>query len=118
MRRSPSPSHLPVWLLPGEVRTLDAIHLAAVLELGADLARLVAHDERLRAAAQAVRCPVAAPFLSRHLALRRSYPDAERRGEARPAVPATAIPSRFAARRTFSSKEAISASAERAVARQ
>lgn len=49
-------------LLPAELRTLDAIHLATSLELGADLARLVTYDDRLREAARAVGCPVAAPL--------------------------------------------------------
>jgi predicted nucleic acid-binding protein len=48
-------------LLPAELRTLDAIHLASALELGGDLARIVTYDERVRAAAGAIRCPVAAP---------------------------------------------------------
>ncbi len=48
-------------LLPPELRTLDAIHLATALELGGDLARLVTYDERLLGAAGAVGCPVAAP---------------------------------------------------------
>ncbi len=48
-------------LLPAELRTLDAIHLATALELGDDLARIVTYDERLRAAARAACCPVAAP---------------------------------------------------------
>jgi len=48
-------------LLPPELRTLDAIHLATALELGGDLARLVTYDERLREAGGAVGCPVAAP---------------------------------------------------------
>jgi predicted nucleic acid-binding protein len=48
-------------LLPADLRTLDAIHLATALELGADLARLVTYDERLRGAAHAVGCPLAAP---------------------------------------------------------
>ena len=48
-------------LLPAELRTLDAIHLATAQHLGSDLARLVTYDERLRAAAQRAGCPVAAP---------------------------------------------------------
>jgi predicted nucleic acid-binding protein len=48
-------------LLPIELRTLDAIHLATARHLGDDLARLVTYDERLRAAAAAIGCPVAAP---------------------------------------------------------
>ena len=48
-------------LLPPELRTLDAIHLATALELGPDLARVVTYDERLGAAAVSAGCAVAAP---------------------------------------------------------
>ena len=48
-------------LLPAQLRTLDAIHLATALELGGDLARIVTYDERLHTAAVAAGCPVAAP---------------------------------------------------------
>jgi uncharacterized protein len=48
-------------LLPAELRTLDAIHLATAQQLGSDLARLVTYDERLRAAAQGAGCPVSSP---------------------------------------------------------
>jgi uncharacterized protein len=48
-------------LMPAELRTLDAIHLATAQRLGSDLARIVTYDERLHAAAQAAGCPVAAP---------------------------------------------------------
>jgi uncharacterized protein len=48
-------------LLPVELRTLDAIHVATAQQLGSDLARVVTYDERMRAAAQAVGCSVAAP---------------------------------------------------------
>lgn len=48
-------------LLPAELRTLDAIHLAAAHQLGSDLARIVTYDERLRAAAEATGSSVAAP---------------------------------------------------------
>ena len=48
-------------LLPAELRTLDAIHLATARELGSDLARVVTYDDRMRAAAQEVGCQVAAP---------------------------------------------------------
>jgi uncharacterized protein len=37
---------------PPELRTLDALHLATALSLGADLGVLVTYDERLRAAAR------------------------------------------------------------------
>lgn len=48
-------------LLPTELRTLDAIHLATARQLSGDLARLITYDERLRTAAAATGCPVAAP---------------------------------------------------------
>jgi predicted nucleic acid-binding protein len=48
-------------LLPPELRTLDAIHLATALDLGDDLARLVTYDERLREAAASAGCSVVAP---------------------------------------------------------
>jgi uncharacterized protein len=48
-------------LLPAELRTLDAIHLATALELGGDLARVITYDERMRTAATAIGCSVAAP---------------------------------------------------------
>jgi hypothetical protein len=48
-------------LLPVERRTLDAIHVATAQQLGSDLARVVTYDERMRAAAQAGGCSVAAP---------------------------------------------------------
>jgi predicted nucleic acid-binding protein len=37
---------------PGELRSLDAVHLAAALALGADLGVLVTYDERLEDAAR------------------------------------------------------------------
>jgi predicted nucleic acid-binding protein len=48
-------------LLPAELRTPDAIHLATAHQLGSDLARIVTYDERLRAAATSTGCAVAAP---------------------------------------------------------
>lgn len=48
-------------LLPKELRTVDAIHLATAQQLGGDLARLVTYDERLGAAARAAGCQVSAP---------------------------------------------------------
>ena len=48
-------------LLPPELRTLDAIHLATALELGGDLARVITYDERMRTAAAALGQQVAAP---------------------------------------------------------
>ena len=48
-------------LEPLTLRSLDAIHLAAALGLGADLAALVTYDARMREAAEALGLPVAAP---------------------------------------------------------
>jgi predicted nucleic acid-binding protein len=48
-------------LEPASLRTLDAVHLAAALELGDDLRSLVTYDGRLAAAAQAHGVPVSAP---------------------------------------------------------
>ncbi len=48
-------------LLPAELRTLDAIHLASAQQLGSDLSRVVTYDERMRTAAQVLGCQVAAP---------------------------------------------------------
>jgi predicted nucleic acid-binding protein len=48
-------------LEPRVPRTLDAIHLAAALDLGDDLEGLVTYDERLARAATANGIPVLAP---------------------------------------------------------
>jgi len=48
-------------LEPGELRTLDAIHLAAALEIGQDLGVMLAYDSRLIAAAQAYGLAVESP---------------------------------------------------------
>jgi predicted nucleic acid-binding protein len=48
-------------LTPKTIRTLDAIHLATALSLGADVSRLVAYDERLARAAREAGVTVAAP---------------------------------------------------------
>jgi len=48
-------------LLPAELRTLDAIHLATAQQLETQLARLVTYDERMSTAAQAIGCSVIAP---------------------------------------------------------
>jgi uncharacterized protein len=48
-------------LLPAEVRSLDAVHLATAQQLGDDLARLVTYDQRTSAAAEAMGLEVAAP---------------------------------------------------------
>ena len=46
---------------PDELRSLEAIHLAAALELGDDLEALVAYDERLQHAARLSGIEVIAP---------------------------------------------------------
>jgi predicted nucleic acid-binding protein len=46
---------------PSSLRTLDAIHLVSALELGGDLAALVAYDERLLDAAVHVGVPTLTP---------------------------------------------------------
>jgi uncharacterized protein len=48
-------------LLPLDLRSLDALHLAAALTLGSDLAGIVVYDERLRSAAVTAAIEVAAP---------------------------------------------------------
>jgi uncharacterized protein len=48
-------------LLPSELRTLDAIHLATAQELGENLARVVTYDDRMATAAQNLGLPVLAP---------------------------------------------------------
>ena len=48
----------------GELRTLDALHLTAALELGNDLWSIVTYDRRLAAGADHHRITVVAPGLS------------------------------------------------------
>lgn len=48
-------------ILPPELSTLDAIHLATVQHLRTSLARVVTYDERMSSAASAMGLPVAAP---------------------------------------------------------
>lgn len=48
-------------LLPPDVRSLDAIHLATARLLGGDLGRLVTYDDRMRQAARSLRLRVASP---------------------------------------------------------
>jgi uncharacterized protein len=48
-------------LLPAELRSLNAIHLATTQELGDDLARVVTYDERMAAAASGMGWAVSAP---------------------------------------------------------
>jgi uncharacterized protein len=44
---------------PTELRSLDAIHLAAAASLGDDLAAVVSYDDRLLAAATSLGLPIA-----------------------------------------------------------
>jgi predicted nucleic acid-binding protein len=46
---------------PRELRSLDAMHLAAAMAIGADLGVLVTYDERLGGAARERGLPVDAP---------------------------------------------------------
>lgn len=48
-------------MLPVDLRSLDAIHLATALQLGAQLARVVTYDERMAQAARANGSGVVAP---------------------------------------------------------
>jgi predicted nucleic acid-binding protein len=48
-------------MLPIELRSLDAIHLATAQQLGADLARIVTYDDRMAAAANQLGMTVARP---------------------------------------------------------
>jgi uncharacterized protein len=48
-------------LLPADLRSLDAIHLATALLLGRSLRAVVTYDTRMEAAASALGVPTAAP---------------------------------------------------------
>jgi uncharacterized protein len=48
-------------MLPLELRSLDAIHLATASQLGADLARIVTYDDRIAEAARQLGMTVARP---------------------------------------------------------
>jgi uncharacterized protein len=48
-------------MLPLELRSLDAIHLATASQLGADLARIVTYDDRMAEAARQLGMTVARP---------------------------------------------------------
>ncbi len=48
-------------LAPGELRSLDAVHLAAALSIGPDLAVLISYDDRLCDAARAQGLTVESP---------------------------------------------------------
>jgi len=49
-------------LLPEEIRSLDAIHLATAGRLGTDLSEIVTYDERMAAAARIMGYKVSAPI--------------------------------------------------------
>lgn len=48
---------------PDALRTLDALHLAAALELAGELESVVTYDRRLAMGCEDVRCPVLTPGL-------------------------------------------------------
>jgi predicted nucleic acid-binding protein len=48
-------------LLPPELRSLDAIHLATARQLGGDLGRIVTYDEKMLDAAKRLRLKTASP---------------------------------------------------------
>jgi predicted nucleic acid-binding protein len=48
-------------IVPGRVRTLDAVHIASAQIIGEDLAALVTYDQRMHDAARSLGMPVAAP---------------------------------------------------------
>ena len=48
-------------MLPVELRSLDAIHLATAARLGADLAEVVTYDQRMAAAARSMGYKVSSP---------------------------------------------------------
>ncbi len=48
-------------LAPAELRTLGAIHLASVLELGGELQHLITYDRRMLEAARSLGVPTLAP---------------------------------------------------------
>lgn len=48
-------------LLPSELRSLDAIHLATALQLGDDVRQIITYDERMAAAAAALGLRASSP---------------------------------------------------------
>lgn len=48
-------------MLPADIRSLDAIHMATAQQLGPDLGRIVTYDERMAEAATALGWTVARP---------------------------------------------------------
>lgn len=61
LRLSPALLTLSASLGPVELRTLDAIHLAAAVVLGDQLGSVVTYDERMAEAARRLKIPVSAP---------------------------------------------------------
>jgi predicted nucleic acid-binding protein len=53
--------HVAGTLLPSDVRSLDAIHLATALELGHDVRQIVTYDEQMAEAARALGLRTVAP---------------------------------------------------------
>ena len=58
---SPTISLVAASLLPAILRTLDAIHVASALALGAELDAFVTYDDRMAEAARAIGLPVVRP---------------------------------------------------------
>jgi uncharacterized protein len=50
---------------PGSLRSLDAVHLAAAIELGSELEEVITYDRRLASAAQAAGLQVLSPGATR-----------------------------------------------------
>jgi hypothetical protein len=48
-------------MMPAELRSLDAIHLATVEQLGGSISRVVTYDERMAVSAAALGCSVVSP---------------------------------------------------------
>lgn len=48
-------------LLPADLRSLDAIHLATAMQLGSDLGHIVTYDDRMMAAARMLDLPTSNP---------------------------------------------------------
>jgi uncharacterized protein len=61
LRLDPDLYELAADLDPPSLRTLDAVHLAAAITVGPDLAGVVTYDMRMEAGARALGLEVAAP---------------------------------------------------------
>ncbi len=48
-------------MLPVELRSLDAVHLATAARIGADLAEVVTYDQQMAAAARSMGYKVSSP---------------------------------------------------------